>query len=81
MKQSKKIGKHTYKDEFLTARAGKKFVTPNNKEFIFDFEKEGRKYIFIINYMGYRMKINESDFNKNNIDDLLNSIEKSIQIT
>jgi hypothetical protein len=80
MKQVNQIGKYTKKEDVLMAKSGKTFVTPNNKEYIFDFEKEGRKYIFVINYLGYRMRINESDFNRTNIDDLLCSIEKSIQV-
>jgi hypothetical protein len=80
MKQINQIGKYTKKHEVLSAKSGKTFVTPNNKTYVFDFTQEGRKYIFIINYMGYRMRISESDFNKSNIDDLLNSIEKSISI-
>ena len=80
MKQVNQIGKYTKKDDVLMAKAGRTFVTPNNKEYIFDFIKEGRKYIFVINYLSYKMRINESDFNRTNIDDLLCSIEKSIQV-
>jgi hypothetical protein len=80
MKQVNQIGKYTKKDDVLMAKAGRTFVTPNNKEYIFDFIKEGRKYIFVIYYLGYKMRINESDFNRTNIDDLLCSIEKSIQV-
>jgi hypothetical protein len=80
MKQVNQIGKYTKKDDVLMAKAGRTFVTPKNKEYIFDFIKEGRKYIFVINYLGYKMRINESDFNRTNIDDLLCSIEKSIQV-
>jgi len=76
MKQSNQIGKYIKKDELLNAKAGKTFITPNNKKYIFDFTKEGRKYIFIINYLEYKMMISESDFNKTNIDDLLSSIER-----
>ena len=50
MKQVNQIGKYTKKDDVLLAKAGRTFVTPNNKEYIFDFLKEGSKYIFIINY-------------------------------
>jgi hypothetical protein len=80
MKQVNQIGKYTKKDDVLMAKVGKTFVTPKNKEYIFDFLKEGRKYIFIINYLGYRMRISESDFNNTNIDDLLCSIEKSVLV-
>jgi hypothetical protein len=81
MKQVNQIGKYTKKDDVLMAKSGKTFVTPNGKEYVFDFEKEGRKYIFIINYLGYRMRIMESDFNRQNIDDLLISIENSLLIS
>lgn len=80
MKQANQVGKYTKKDNFLTAYAGKTFITPNNKEYIFDFIKEGRKYTFIINYLGYKMRINESDFNRTNIDDLLTAMEKGIKV-
>ena len=80
MKQVNQIGKYTKKDDVLMAKAGRTFVTPNNKEYIFDFTKEGRKYIFVINYLGYKMRINESDFNRTNIEDLLCSIEKTLQV-
>ena len=80
MKQVNQIGKYTKKEDVLMAKAGKTFVTPNNKEYIFDFTKEGRKYIFVISYLGYKMRIGESDFNRADIDDLLCSIEKSIQV-
>lgn len=80
MKQVNQVGKYTKKDDVLTAKAGRTFVTPNNKKYVFDFTKEGRKYIFVINYLGYKMRISESDFNRANIDDLLCSMEKSIQV-
>jgi hypothetical protein len=80
MKQVNQIGKYTKKEEVLSAKAGKTFVTPKNKKYIFDYVKECRKYIFIIEYMGYRMRIDERDFNKHHIDDLLCAIEKSLSI-
>jgi hypothetical protein len=75
MKQANQIGKYTKKDDVLMAKAGKTFVTPNNKEYIFDYVKEGRRYIFIINYLGYKMRVKESDFNTTDIEYLLNVIE------
>jgi|GEM_PF-3773368 len=80
MKQHNQIGKYTNKEEVLMAKAGKTFVTPKNKEYIFDFLKEGRRYIFVINYLGYKMRIKENDFYRTDIDDLLCSIETSIAI-
>ena len=73
------MAKYQKKDDVLMAQSGRTFVTPSNKEYVFDFIKEGRKYIFVINYLGYKMRINESDFNRTDIDNLLCSIEKSIQ--
>lgn len=60
------------------AKAGRTFITPANKQYVFDFTKEGSAYIFIIAYMGHRMRIKESDFNRLNIDDLLKTMEDSI---
>ena len=79
MKQVNQIGKHTKKDDVLKAKKGRTFVTPNNKEYIFDFEKIGNKYHFIVVYMGKRCRMNESDFNRTPIDTILNSIEQSVQ--
>jgi hypothetical protein len=79
MKQHNQIGKYTRKDEVLNAKVGKTFITPQNREYSFDYRKEGRKYIFIILYMGKRWQILESEFNRSNIDDLLQGIEKTIK--
>lgn len=62
----------------LTTKQGKTFVTPNNKQYIFDFEKRGNKYIFIIEYKGKRMQVSEKDFNTTNIDDLIKAMENGI---
>ena len=61
MKQHNQIGKYTRKDEVLNAKVGKTFITPQNKEYSFDYRKEGSKYIYIIVYMGKRWQIMESD--------------------
>lgn len=80
MKQVNQIGKYTKKLDRLLGKAGRTFVTPSNKEYIFDFIIEGKKYIFIINYLGYKMRISENDFNTTDIDILLQSIETGIEI-
>jgi len=79
MKQVNQIGKYTKKEDVLMGKKGRTFVTPQNKEYIFDFEKIGSKYHFIIVYMGKRCRMNESDFNRIPIDNVLNSIEESIK--
>jgi hypothetical protein len=71
LKQNNKIGKRVKKDDFLDAKVGRTFVTPLNREFIFNYRKEGRKYIFILTYRGHNMQVKESDFNLTPIDDLL----------
>lgn len=80
MKQYNQIGKYVKKDEVLNAKRGRVFVTPKNRNYTFDYRKEGRKYIFIISYNGYRMQMSESDYNRNDIDTLidvmLNEINK-----
>ncbi len=78
MKQHNQIGKYTTKDEILLAKKGKTFITPSNNSYVFDFKKEGRKYIFIIDFKGFKMQINEPDFNKTPIDTLLNVMQQSI---
>ena len=80
MKQHNQIGKRYRKLEILEAKKGRTFVTPNNKEYQFDFIKEGNKYTFVIIYKGNRMRMSESDFNRTNIDSLLNSIEQGLLI-
>lgn len=62
----------------LTAKQGKTFVTPNNKQYIFDFEKRGNKYIFIIEYKGKRMQVSEGDYNTINTDTLIEAMEKDL---
>ena len=79
MLQSKQIGKYRKKDSVLDGKAGKKFVTPSGKEYIFNYRKEGRKYIFIITYLGNNMQITEPDFNTTPIDTLLNVMETPIK--
>jgi hypothetical protein len=65
----------------LEAKNGKTFITHNNKEYIFSFRKEGRKYIFIIEYKGLKMQVSESCFNITDTDTLLEAIEKEIPKT
>ena len=79
MKQFNQIGKYTKKDDVLQAKAGRTFVTPENRSYIFDYTKHGNKYIFIIEYKNHRMQIKESDFNRTNIDDLLTIMDNSIK--
>ena len=56
------------KEDVLNSKKGKIFVTPNNESYIFDWEKRGRKYVFIIEYKGIRMQVLESIFNTTPID-------------
>jgi hypothetical protein len=81
MKQINQIGKYTRKQEIIDAKRGRTFITPQNRSYVFDYNKVGTKYIFIINYLDKRWQITESDFNKTNIDDLLKSIELSNKIS
>jgi len=80
MKQHNQIGKYPKKELVLDGKKGRNFVTPKNKTYQFDYEKIGNSYNFIIIYMGKRMRMKESDFNKHNIDDILISIENSLAI-
>ena len=81
MKQFNQIGKYTKKQEVLDAKRGRTFITPQNKSYVFDYNKVGSKYTFVLCYLDKRWQISEADFNKSNIDDLLQSIELSNQIS
>ena len=72
MMQVNQIGKYRKKEAVLDAKKNRTWVTPQNKEYQFDYRKEGRSYIFILIYNGLKMQIKESDYNKHSIDDLLN---------
>lgn len=80
MKQHNQIGKYTKKEDVLNAKVGRIFVTPKNNEYMFNYQKEGKKYIFIITWNGYNMKISESDFNRTPIDTLIEAIKKGSKI-
>ena len=79
LKQNNKIGKRVKKDDFLAAKIGRTFVTPLNREFIFNYRKEGRKYIFILTYRGHNMQVKESEFNLMPIDDILKVMDKELE--
>ena len=76
LKPSKEVGKKSKKDDILDAKVGRTWVTPKNRHYQFDYTKDGNKYIFIVIYKGHRMRCKESDFNKMNIDDLIDIMEK-----
>lgn len=73
-----KAGEYRKKDDVLNAKVAKIFVTPNNKEYVFSYRKEGRKYIFIIEYKGHKMQVREHDFNTLPIDSLISTIEREL---
>jgi hypothetical protein len=80
MKQYNQIGKKTNKDDVLDAKKGRTFVCPKGREYGFDYEKPTpRKYIFVVLYKGKRYKMNESDFNRIPMSDILDSLDKHIQ--
>ena len=76
LKPNKEIGKKSKKDDILDAKVGRTWVTPKGRHYQFDYTKDGSKYLFIIIYKGHRMKCKEVDFNRMNIDDLLDIMEK-----
>lgn len=78
MKQRNQIGKYTKKEDILNAKYGKTFVTPNNKNYVFTYRKEGKKYIFIIEYKDHKMQVTEHDFNTHSIDVLIETIEREL---
>lgn len=78
MLQKSQIGIYRKKDSVLQAKVGKIFISPQNREYIIDYEKIGRKYIFKITYKGNTMQVLEAVYNNTNIDSLLDAIEKEI---
>lgn len=67
--------------EYLKARLGKTFVTPNNKKYsLAKFQKRGAKYIYTIEYNGAKMQISQKDFNTTNIDTLLDIMARDMAI-
>jgi hypothetical protein len=78
LKQHNQLGKVPKKNDLLNARAGKTFVTPLNREFVFNYRREGRKYIFILTYRGHNIQVKESEFNLTPIDDLLRVMDKEL---
>ena len=78
MFQSKEIGKKRSKVSVLDAKKGRTFVTPKNRSYIFDQKKVGNKYIFIIEYKDYRMQVDESTFNRTDIDTFIEVMQKEI---
>lgn len=80
MKQFNKIGKYTKKDEYLNSKKNIEFITPKNRKYFFDYIKEGRKYFFYVIYKDTKMKVSESDYNKTNIDILIDAIIKGNKI-
>jgi len=74
MKQINQIGKYTKKQDKLDGKRGRTFITPKNRSYVFDYIKEGSKYIFIICYKDIRYQISEREFKQNNIDDLIDNI-------
>jgi len=68
------------KDTELKAAVGKTFETRSGRKWVFDYTKQGRKYIYKIKYKGHVMQIPESDFRKQSIEHLLDLIETGIKI-
>ena len=78
MNQISPFGKKTTKQEYLDAKSGRTWITPQNKEYIFNYRKDGQRYVFILTYKGVNIQVKEIDYNKSNIDDILQSIDNEI---
>jgi len=63
-------------EDYLKAKKYKSFVSPNGEKYEFDYEKTGRKYIYILIYNGHKMQIKPKDFNNTPIDDLIDLMKK-----
>jgi hypothetical protein len=70
----------TTKQIILNQAKSKTHTSPKGRTYNFDWRKEGNKYIFTIAYGGYKMDIKEHDFNRSNIDILLETIERDTKI-
>ena len=68
------------KEDILNAKVNKTFVTPLNREYIFNYRKVGNKYIYIISFEGNSMQIKESDYNLNRIDLFIDAIIEGLKI-
>lgn len=78
MIQHNQIGKYRKKDDVLNAKVGATFVTPKGRTYKFNYEKVGRKYIFILEYRDTKMQVKEVDYNRSNTDDLLQLIDNEL---
>jgi hypothetical protein len=78
MIQYNQVGKYKSKQSVLDAKKNRTFITPKGRTYMFDYFKDGRKYIFTLIYKGIRMNIKESDYNLTDIDDLIDAIIKEI---
>lgn len=79
MIQVNQIGKYRKKDSVLEAKRGETFVTPENREYIFDYRKEGRKYIFTLTYRGQKIQVSETDYNTTPMDTILKTIDNELK--
>lgn len=76
MFQVSEIGKYRKKESVLLAKVGKSFVRPSGKEYKFSgYEKHGRKYLFILEYLGNRVQVSEVQYNTE-IDNILLAVER-----
>lgn len=80
LKPNRQIGKRSRKEDVLDAKKNRTWITPKGKKYEFDYEKQGSRYIFILIYKDNRMRVPESDWNRTDIDDLINSMEKGMAI-
>ena len=78
LKPTKQIGKQPKKDECLSAKSGKTFVTPQGREYIFNYRKEGRRYIYVLTYKGTNCQIKEADFNTTPTNTVLKAIDNEL---
>lgn len=78
MFQASEVGKRRSKLSVMEAKKGRSFMTPQNRSYVFDFEKIGNKYMVILIYKEQRMRVSEVDYNRTNTDVLLSAIDKEI---
>ncbi len=61
--QHNQVGKYKKKESVLDARKGRTYLTPLNNQYTFiDYKKQGRQYVFKIEYKGKMYEISEKDY-------------------
>ena len=78
MIQHNQIGKYRTKESVLNAKIGGTYLLPSGKRYKFlSWEKQGRRYIYAIEYNGVKCRLSEVDFNTN-MENVLQAMENEV---